>query len=257
MTCVICVICVARVTCTCVACVICADSYFLSVGEADLKDTVLWRMWCKEHDPEFYAQASVLKFWRSFDRKGQWPSAEQILSVSGLETVLKPKLSHTSYAEHFHAYDLRRGSPRVDTCDKCDCYNDKIAAETDEAEERRLQEEHHKHKVAADKAYKMQKADMARTEEDFPDGCWDNVVAGRVEFCSVKGCETQVQDAGGNLRTPRLTVGEAYYKRILQTFNYDIYSHAKRRHGYFFWNEVSNPLALTLTPAMVTSLPSY
>lgn len=36
----------------------------------------------------------------------------------------------------------------------------------------------------------------------------------------------------------RLTQGEAFYKRILQTYNYGIYSHAHCQHTIFFWNEV-------------------
>ena len=101
-----------------------------------------------------------------------------------------------------------------------------------------LQMDHHHHKAIADRGYKFQQHDKRLCEETFPDGYWDDKVAENVEFMSDKGVECQVQDAGGNLRTPRLTVGEAFYKRILQTLNYDVYSHAKRRHSYSFWNEV-------------------
>ena len=58
-----------------------------------------------------------------------------------------------------------------------------------------------------------------------------------IEFNSLPAHETQFQDAGGNLRTPRLRQGEAFYKRILQTFSYDIYSTARRTHSIYIWNE--------------------
>ena len=82
-----------------------------------------------------------------------------------------------------------------------------------------MQEQHHEHKCLADMGYTFQQDDKRRCEETFPDGYWDDKDGATVDFMSVKGVECQVQDAGGNLRTPRLTVGEAFYKRILQTLN--------------------------------------
>ena len=114
-----------------------------------------------------------------------------------------------------------------------------------------MQEQHHEHKCLADRGYKFQQDDKRRCEETFPDGYWDDKDAATVDFMSVKGVACQVQDAGGNLRIPRLTVSEAFYKRILQTLNYDVYSHAKRRHSYSFWNEVYyNVMSLYLNVCM-------
>ncbi|KAK3238974.1 hypothetical protein CYMTET_51061 [Cymbomonas tetramitiformis] len=56
-------------------------------------------------------------------------------------------------------------------------------------------------------------------------------------YNSLKKTETQTQDFGGNLRTPRLTVDEAYYLRHLPTFCYSIYSHARQCTVLYFWNE--------------------
>ena len=97
----------------------------------DLSVSKLWKQWCSEHDTEFYEQAVRVKFWRSYDKKSQWPRTEEL--------VLKPKLSHTSYARHFNVYDLRFGAPRVDMCEVCDSFLARIKACDDAAKTLKLQ----------------------------------------------------------------------------------------------------------------------
>ena len=97
----------------------------------DLNQSILWKQWCLEHAPLFHEQAIRLKFWRSLDRKSHWPLAE--------ETVMKPKLSYTTYCRHFSAYDLRFGAPRVDTCETCDAFLAKIKACNEPAKLLKLQ----------------------------------------------------------------------------------------------------------------------
>ncbi len=46
-----------------------------------------------------------------------------------------------------------------------------------------------------------------------------------------------MQDAWGNLRTPRLPNGQAYYLRILPVWVYDFYSAASQTHFLYSWNE--------------------
>ena len=76
----------------------------------DLNPTKLWKQWCLEQDPDFHEQAKRLKFWRSFDRKRQWP-VYPYPEMREDEMLLKPKLAHTTYFKRFKEYDLRFGQP--------------------------------------------------------------------------------------------------------------------------------------------------
>ena len=127
----------------------------------------------------------------------------------------------------------------MDICETCESYHDKIKAAEDEEEIRKLKVEHHKHVTGADQAYKFQEHDKHQARQVFGrDYAWPED-AHDIEFNSVDATEFQCQDAGGNLRTPRLRQGEAYYKRILQTYMYGIYSAGRNTHSLYFWNEVS------------------
>ena len=207
----------------------------------DLSYSKCWKQWCRENDKEFAEQADRLKFWRSMDRKQNWPRPSKLKD----EIIMKPRCAHSTYHYEFNKYDLRFGKPRVDTCDVCDKFGEKEKAYTiDEKTEKKsevllfnIRKDQKSHVVSAKRAYLFQSYDFAKTEVTFTlDFSWPKD-SSEIEFMSINGYETQTQDAGGNLRTPRLTVGEAYYLRILQTYTYGIYSHARRQHSIYMWNE--------------------
>jgi hypothetical protein len=217
-------------------------SHYSPYDESYGKDRILseelnyskcWQLWCEENDNEFYKQATELQYWQSRDRKKDRPPPH-------VAVVIKPKCSFDTYVRAFKAYNLRFGRPRVDTCEDCDGYAATLKSSQwsamSAAVKAGIEEAHDLHLARAKRAYKMQEEDNQRTEHDFPDG-WAAAHSPDLAFCATKGQETQMQDAGGNLRTPRLTQGVAYYKRILQTFNYSVYSRAHRKHSMYFWNE--------------------
>ena len=92
--------------------------------------------------------------------------------------------------------------------------------------------------MMADRAYKFQDHDKKTTAAVYTEGYFGSLAPADIQFNSIDATETQFQDAGGNLRTPRLRQGEAFYKRILPTFNYGIYSKARDTHSVYMWNEV-------------------
>lgn len=145
--------------------------------------------------------------------------------------------SDASCFELLTKFSCRFGAIRVDICPTCESFHNKLkAAEGDEKNQ--LEQEHHKHVVAADQAYKFQQHDKQETGRVFSANYEWAEDAHEIEFNSVDAAEFQCQDAGGNLRTPRLRQGEAFYKRILQTYVYGIYSGARKAHSLYFWNEV-------------------
>ena len=110
------------------------------------------------------------------------------------------------------------------------------------------------HVAKANKAYKFQAHDKNVTASVFTPGYFDGTNAADIGFNSTDAFETQIQDAGGNLRTPRLRVGEAFYKRILATFNYGIYSKARDTHSVYMWNEVCHSFHHNITHTLLTNI---
>ena len=86
----------------------------------DLSYSKCWKQWCRENDKEFAEQAGRLKFWRSLDRKHNWPRPSKLKD----EVIMKPRCAHSTYHYEFNKYDLRFGKPRVDTCDVCDKFRE-------------------------------------------------------------------------------------------------------------------------------------
>jgi hypothetical protein len=201
---------------------------------SDLTYTKCWRLWCEENDPEFYEQAVRVKFWRSLDRKQQWPVPGKLLHEG--ESVLKPKLAHSTYYLHFTKYNLRFGAARVDTCETCDGFINKVKAFANQEchECLKTKRQHAEHTIRADKGYKHQQFHIEEARITFPIGFDFDAVK---DFRQISGCEFQCQDAGGNFRTPRGTQGECFYLRILSTYTYSIYSAAHNQHSLYFWNE--------------------
>jgi hypothetical protein len=187
----------------------------------------LWMSWCETFDTKFANQAHKYKYWTSYDRRAP-PKLQD-----GDEWI-NPSMPHSTYSYKLGKYDLRFGHKKVDLCNTCESMRAAIAATVDaqsQAEQQRVLMEH---KKMGDSYYAARRDDDERTEREFQGWEFDS----EADFCSVVFMETQCQDAAGNLRTPRLQVGEAYYKRILPTWCYGIHSRAANRSTMLFWNEV-------------------
>jgi len=201
---------------------------------ADLSISLLWRLWCEEHDPDFYEMCTKWGYWRTQDRPNRNPPGV---------TFPKPKMSRRAYAAYFRTFNLRFGAPRVDTCEDCDQYGMQFALTGDDLDPA-VKAAHEEHLKRAAHAYDLQKQHKEACRQGFPGPSEDHPrgmakdLCSTVDFRSQDKLEFQTQDAGGNLRTPRLSQNVAYYKRILQTYTYGIYSHAKNQHTFYFWNEV-------------------
>ena len=203
-----------------------ATRYFLA---PDLSRTKLWQLYCQKEKPEFVEQAERMGWWNSLDRTGTRPSLPEG------EAMLSPPIECSWYRKLLNLYELCFGRLKIDTCDKCDNFKHALGnCEPGSPEERKVAASFASHKKQADESYDSRNHDTAKTRRDFPIPlCKDAKPA----YNSVKGIETQSQDFGGNLRTPRLTVGEAFYLRILPTFVYSIFSEARRCTVLYFWNE--------------------
>jgi hypothetical protein len=174
--------------------------------DPELCPAQLWRFFLDIHDPEFAAQARRYSYWHSYDRREPPDLPEG-------EVWIRPALAHSSYSYKLSKYDLGFGKLSVDTCPCCDMKMQAIAAESDPAKKAVLEAELDAHKKEADCYYCAHKADEAQTDIDFKGWVRDP----EAQFCSFKGSETQCQDAAGNLRTPRLTVGELTHKAVKLT----------------------------------------
>ncbi|KAK3256726.1 hypothetical protein CYMTET_34153 [Cymbomonas tetramitiformis] len=205
--------------------------YFLS---PDLFPAKLWQLFCHMHLPEFAQQAEKLGWWRSLDSDRAKPPSVVELETSG-GVLLKPPLTFSWYLKLIGIYDLSFGQVKVDTCDKCDNFKHRFAEAPAGSEiEKKVSAEWDEHRRGAYTSYDSRNADANTTNKYYPLPLANDE---KPAFNSLKKVETQTQDFGGNLRTPKLTVGEAYYLRILATFCYSIFSQARRRTVLYFWNE--------------------
>eukprot|EP00854_Cymbomonas_tetramitiformis_P008907 gene8907-10553_t len=109
-----------------------------------------------------------------------------------------------------------------------------VTALEESEEEKKVYAEWDEHRQQADTSYDSRNVDAKQTDEYYPLPLAKDE---KPAYNSLKKVETQSQDFGGNLRTPRLSVGEAFYLRILATFVYCIFSQARRCAVLYFWNE--------------------
>ena len=144
-------------------------------------------------------------------------------------------IAHSTYSYKLSKYDVHFGQLKVDTCPTCDAFRQSIAGFDNGAAKAKLEADWDAHKKVADSYYAAHKADEARTDREFSLVNWQYDPS--AEFCCVGITETQCQDAAGNLRCPRLTVGEAYYKRILPVWIYGINSRGGKCTTICAWNE--------------------
>ncbi|KAK3287753.1 hypothetical protein CYMTET_4751 [Cymbomonas tetramitiformis] len=205
--------------------------YFLA---PDLYPAKLWQLYCKEHSVNFAAQAESLGWWRTLDSKSKKPANVLEFEEAG-GVLIKPDVSYDWYLRRIKTFDLRFGQVKVDTCDTCDSFKHQCAkAPSGSEEEKRVHSEWNAHRQRADKSYDSRCLDANVTLRYYAVPLANDE---KPAHNSLKKTETQTQDFGGNLRTPRVTVGEAYYLRHLPTFCYSMYSHARQCTVLYFWNE--------------------
>ena len=195
--------------------------------DAELCPTQIWMLWCDIYDKEYAEQARRNSYWRSYDKKQPGP-----LDQDGVAWI-KSELAHSTYMYKTKKYDLRFGKIVVDSCATCDAFRLKIAAEESPTERAKLEKKWADHKEVADGYYCARRADEARTKKEFED--WDPSF--QSSFCSFRGMDTQCQDAAGTLRIPRISSGQAYYKRILPLTMYCMYSAGTSRATMCGWQE--------------------
>lgn len=202
----------------------------------------IWKDWCYIHDHAFWVQANRVNFWRTYDTLQYKPNPS--------EQLLKPKLSYTTARVWLAEYDVSFKCLSIDTCDSCDRLRIILAdANTTATMVDDCMKKLHAHLTKADECYAKRTAHIKTTKDDYKWGSLPihgrsmgeivdmNSCCSQIEFMSKDRTETQIQDAFGNLRTPRMSSGEAYYLRILPVWVYDFYSAATETHYLYSWNE--------------------
>jgi hypothetical protein len=197
--------------------------------DSTLSPSHLWQLWCVENDNAFATQARKHGFWPGYDRR----EPPQLLEG---EAWIKPKLAYSTYMYKLAKYELYFGEVKADTCETCDDLKRerdvllKAGSNTEAAKKEAALAAHLKE---ADSFYAARRADFERTCQDFIDWVFD----ADADWASFQAQETQCQDAAGNCRCPRMTIGEAYYKRILPVWIYGIHSGGRQEHTMCVWNE--------------------
>ncbi|KAK3288907.1 hypothetical protein CYMTET_3640 [Cymbomonas tetramitiformis] len=149
-----------------------------------------------------------LGWWRSLDSKRKKPP-KVIAFVDAGGFLLKPHVSFSWYLKRLKVFDLHFGRVKVS-------------------------QEWEAHRTSADVSYDSRKRDATVTTAKYDPPLTNDE---KSAFNSLAKTKTQSQDFGGNLRTPRLTIGEAFYLRILATFVYCIFSYAGQVAVLYLWNE--------------------
>jgi len=231
--------------------------------EADMSIARFWREFLQKHDPGFMEQAKRTGFFKSYHLKRKVEPAASTRLREG-EQWLKPMIGYEVVRRFFRKYDVHVGPVKVDVCERCDKYNltikdiEEQKPSTDKskaalaAKVRAVQKKWKAHKDCADKAYTIRMDQAKKAAEYFNINYGEFEVEFAVDpttrhptvkhkpgfkFCSNNAPEIIQQDAGGNLLTPMLKVGPAYYLRKFNTRMYDIHSSALGRHFSTFWNE--------------------
>lgn len=140
-------------------------------------------------------------------------------SISNTEN--KPKVTYDFYFRYFKQnFKYRFGSPRSDTCKKCDILENKLKGEIDDEEKKIIEYEKKQHLIKADIFFEeLRKKTILCTEEDD------------IEVLSF--------DYQQNLPLPKITSGEAFYKRQLWTYNFCIYSGKTKKAHFYIYDETT------------------
>lgn len=136
------------------------------------------------------------------------------------DTDYKPKVTYDFYYRYFKEnFAYRFGSPRSDTCKKCDILEIKLKDKTmDDSEQTMLRNEKDQHLIKADIFFKELKrtTSLCKNKDDM---------------------EVLTFDFQQNLPLPKITAGEAFYKRQLWLYNFCIYSGRTKKAHFYLYDE--------------------
>jgi hypothetical protein len=195
----------------------------------------LWRLTLIRIQPDFIEQAEKLSFYKTFDDKDR-PRPTGV-------PLIKPMVSYGSHTERVKQYVLAFGKLKVDLCDKCEQFKIELDRATTEDACNKVLVVWNIHRLEADASYAILTADLQAAVESWAgtetsDGRdrfathEKQVHAVRVEHPQgpysiefgnfVDALDYHVQDYFGNKVTPKLNIGEAYYRQKLPTFMFGI-----------------------------------
>lgn len=134
----------------------------------------------------------------------------------------KPKVTYDFYFRYFKQnFNYSFGSPRSDTCKKCDIIHNKLKDPTIDVDEKtELQTEKTLHEIKAGNFFKELK-EKTRL-------CKDNDEVEVLTF-----------DYEQNLPLPKIPSGEAFYKRQLWTYNFCIHSGKTNQAHFYIYDETT------------------
>jgi len=125
-------------------------------------------------------------------------------------------VGYLSYLKVFNKYDLRFGSPAVDSCAKCDEFKIEIAKDPNN---HMLIQERDTHLRDADTAYSMQRFDKKlAVDSNTIEACW--------------------MDMMSTIQIPRLSTSVSFYKRKLRVHAEDFFRASSKAHHISVWSEL-------------------
>lgn len=134
----------------------------------------------------------------------------------------KPKVTYDFYFRYFKQnFNYSFGSPRSDTCKKCDILHNKIKDPTLDANEKKeLQKEKTLHEMKSSHFFKELKEKTKLSKENAE-------------------VEVLTFDYQQNLPLPKIPAGEAFYKRQLWTYNFCIHSGKTGKAHFYIYDETT------------------
>lgn len=205
-----------------------AQYYARYFTDSTLTAVKMWKDFCRLNDRGFYNAAVRVSYWPSYDDHNSYKKKPKV-------SMPKPLLTYQSLLNYLKLYDVSFKKLQADVCDECDRLQAVIDdGNSNEAEVEFAQKALEIHKVKADECYARRADHIKSAKEDFPGKA---AISADTKLASLDKTDCQVQDAWGNLRTPRLPNGQAYYLRILPVWVYDFYSAASQTHFLYSWNE--------------------
>lgn len=135
------------------------------------------------------------------------------------------QVSLQTYKRIFHRFfNLKFQTPKKDTCKTCDQLKIQIDSEEAKSVAERDPETINKLKSALDDHHKL--VDLAK-----------NIRASDSEMARQKECHVICFDLQKTFPLPKLTTGEAYYKRQLTVFNFGIHDFSTQQGYMYTWHE--------------------
>lgn len=145
------------------------------------------------------------------------------LSISKMYSLyceeVETPISLAKYSEIFHTMNLKFKQPKLDTCNKCDCFKSQLDhINKNMPEYTMLIEKQAKHHADADRAYKSKDFDKDLSKT----------------YINIKTYTFDLQQV---LPTPYLKTSVCYYKRQLNTYNLTIYDCETNKAFCYMWHE--------------------